>query len=48
MRRVDGGLEQSILPLLGVRFTGGLDKVLGGEGTTLKIWGVRGREDVII
>ena len=43
MRRVDGGLEQSILPLLSVRFTGGLDKVLGGEGTTLKIWGVRGR-----
>ena len=43
MRRVDGGLEQSILPLLGVCFTGSLDKVLGGEGTTLKIWGVRGR-----
>ena len=41
--RVDGGLEQSILPLLGVCFTGGLDKVLGGESTALKIWGVRGR-----
>ena len=48
MRRVDGGLEQSKLPLLGVRFTGGLDKVLGGEGTALKIWGVRGRVDVIV